>query len=678
MLDATTSVAPAGRQSATSRATRPSNGSTQPSSRSSIAARAAASPASQPSSHGPLAGAPPSASVTAARSGSGSTTRRTAALRRGSSQVSSGSTTICSVAASSQFVSTLLVGGAPRRSTTSGRCASANPGDAQQRLVGRHRVRPDPHLCQRVGEHGPAGGGGERRHRRDADFAPPSGDHEPARVARTRATRSVTSSASGERTPGRDTVQGRPSGRPGASDERRARWHQRLPERQVEVHRARRWSARRRDRSAPRSPASARPRPDGPRAHPARGTSAPPVRTGRPGRPSGRRRCRAAPAAGRRCRRRAGPGRGGPRARPGGSWRWRSRTCTARTAGRPDAFPTPSAKNAAERSSWKTCSRSRAIARERRARAARSGSRGPGTASRDTGPRPLVDEGAGEGGGGVARGHDTAPDPREKMSGCGWCWCPGSPRRRRPGTRSGPSWGATTPTRSSRSTCPPGSTSPPPRTPSATPAGAPCTSGYSRGGRLCLRLALDRPDVVAGLVVISGSPGIADAAERATRRDADERLAAELEREGSNRSCGAGWRSHCSRRSPRRTPASTPGSRRTPCRHSRTQLRALGQGVQEPLWDRLGELSVPFVPVAGSLDEKYVAIARRMAAATGVEPVVIRTPGHAVHLEQPDAVGARPATAPVTRSPRSARAGRGRARRGGRAAGRPRGRAGRR
>ena len=68
------------------------------------------------------------------------------------------------------------------------------------------------------------------------------------------------------------------------------------------------------------------------------------------------------------------------------------------------------------------------------------------------------------------------------------------------------------------------------------------------------------------------------------------------------------------------------------------ELRALGQGVQEPLWDRLGELSVPFVPVAGSLDEKYVAIARRMAAATGVEPVVIRNAGHAVHLEQPDAV----------------------------------------
>ena len=56
--------------------------------------------------------------------------------------------------------------------------------------------------------------------------------------------------------------------------------------------------------------------------------------------------------------------------------------------------------------------------------------------------------------------------------------------------------------------------------------------GYSLGGRLCLRLALDRPDLVPALVLIGGSPGIAHPGERAERRAADEVLARRIERDG--------------------------------------------------------------------------------------------------------------------------------------------------
>src|SRR5215207_6610784 len=56
--------------------------------------------------------------------------------------------------------------------------------------------------------------------------------------------------------------------------------------------------------------------------------------------------------------------------------------------------------------------------------------------------------------------------------------------------------------------------------------------GYSLGGRLCLRLALDRPDLVPALVLIGASPGIAEAAGRAERRAADEALAEGIERDG--------------------------------------------------------------------------------------------------------------------------------------------------
>src|SRR6478609_9083748 len=49
--------------------------------------------------------------------------------------------------------------------------------------------------------------------------------------------------------------------------------------------------------------------------------------------------------------------------------------------------------------------------------------------------------------------------------------------------------------------------------------------GYSMGGRLCLRLAVDRPDLVRGLMLVSASPGIANRAEREARAEVDEVLA---------------------------------------------------------------------------------------------------------------------------------------------------------
>jgi 2-succinyl-6-hydroxy-2,4-cyclohexadiene-1-carboxylate synthase len=59
--------------------------------------------------------------------------------------------------------------------------------------------------------------------------------------------------------------------------------------------------------------------------------------------------------------------------------------------------------------------------------------------------------------------------------------------------------------------------------------------GYSMGGRICLRLAPDRPDLVRALVLIGASAGLADPAERARRRAADEALAARIERDGVER-----------------------------------------------------------------------------------------------------------------------------------------------
>jgi 2-succinyl-6-hydroxy-2,4-cyclohexadiene-1-carboxylate synthase len=162
------------------------------------------------------------------------------------------------------------------------------------------------------------------------------------------------------------------------------------------------------------------------------------------------------------------------------------------------------------------------------------------------------------------------------------------------------------------------------------------------GGRLCLRLALDRPDLVRGLVLLSASPGIVDDAERAARCEADEKLAQEIERDGVDAFLDRWLRQPLFATLPPDAAgldARRAGNTVATLTHA---LRALGPGTQEPLWERLGELEPPFVPAAGVLDEKYVDIAFEMAGRVGpdVHPVLMGGAGHAAHLENPEAVAA--------------------------------------
>jgi 2-succinyl-6-hydroxy-2,4-cyclohexadiene-1-carboxylate synthase len=165
--------------------------------------------------------------------------------------------------------------------------------------------------------------------------------------------------------------------------------------------------------------------------------------------------------------------------------------------------------------------------------------------------------------------------------------------------------------------------------------------GYSLGGRLCLRLALDRPDLVPALVLIGGSPGIGDPGGRAERREADEGLARRVERDGvaaflDHWLAGPLFAS---------LPAAVAGREERLANTAEGlayALRRLGTGAQEPLWERLGELRPPVLLAAGERDPKFAGIAREMAAAIGPSAEVRLVPGagHAAHLERPAATAA--------------------------------------
>lgn len=162
--------------------------------------------------------------------------------------------------------------------------------------------------------------------------------------------------------------------------------------------------------------------------------------------------------------------------------------------------------------------------------------------------------------------------------------------------------------------------------------------GYSMGARLCLRLALDRPEAVQRLVLVSGSAGIAAAADRRTRRASDEQLARDAERDGVEAFLER-WLGHRLFETLPRKAAMLDERRRGNTAHRLVhQLRALGQGTQTPVWDRLGTLEMPVLLVTGQWDRAYGEITGQMAAAIGDNATHIMIPkaGHAVNLERPD------------------------------------------
>ena len=161
--------------------------------------------------------------------------------------------------------------------------------------------------------------------------------------------------------------------------------------------------------------------------------------------------------------------------------------------------------------------------------------------------------------------------------------------------------------------------------------------GYSMGARLCLRLALDNPRSVSALVLVSGSPGIASAGARETRAAADERQAQELERDGVDAFLERWIAQRLFETLPREAAMLDDRRRGNTVQRLAHQLRDLGPGAQEPLWDRLPELVMPVLLVAGGYDRAYSETAQRMATMIGsnAEVVILPRAGHAVHLEQP-------------------------------------------
>lgn len=158
--------------------------------------------------------------------------------------------------------------------------------------------------------------------------------------------------------------------------------------------------------------------------------------------------------------------------------------------------------------------------------------------------------------------------------------------------------------------------------------------GYSMGARMALHSVLAHRSRYLGLVLVSGTAGIDDPGERLARRTADEELAARIETIGvadfidewlanpmfSGLDAGSAMR------------GDRLGNTASGLADS---LRWAGTGTQEPLWGRLGEITIPVLVVTGSLDAKFDALGDRLASRLpDATRISVDGAGHTVHLER--------------------------------------------
>lgn len=165
--------------------------------------------------------------------------------------------------------------------------------------------------------------------------------------------------------------------------------------------------------------------------------------------------------------------------------------------------------------------------------------------------------------------------------------------------------------------------------------------GYSLGGRVALHVALAAPERVTRLCLIAANPGIEDAGERSERRAADERLAQRLESEPFADFIES-WRAQplFAADPPRVGELARADQRRNDPHALAPAMRGLSAGAMEPLWDRLGELSMPVAVVSGTRDQKFTRLLQRAQGLLPRAELTVLEGGHALAVEAPAGVAA--------------------------------------
>lgn len=166
--------------------------------------------------------------------------------------------------------------------------------------------------------------------------------------------------------------------------------------------------------------------------------------------------------------------------------------------------------------------------------------------------------------------------------------------------------------------------------------------GYSQGARLAISLATAAQRSPKCLILISGTAGIEDESDRATRRSSDSAMSASIEQIGIDAFIDT-WTSTGLTSTAHLPVATRSADRAIRLTNSAaglaSALAGYGQGTMPSAWHLLGGLSMPVLIVNGENDTKYVDLGARIASSIGenAEHLVIRNAGHNPLTDQPEA-----------------------------------------
>jgi 2-succinyl-6-hydroxy-2,4-cyclohexadiene-1-carboxylate synthase len=164
--------------------------------------------------------------------------------------------------------------------------------------------------------------------------------------------------------------------------------------------------------------------------------------------------------------------------------------------------------------------------------------------------------------------------------------------------------------------------------------------GYSMGGRLALQAAVTSSEYFAGLILESTTCGIADPQKRKARRHTDDKRAYQIEHDFEE--FLARWKKLELFQSP------LPTNKSLIQRYSIIQaeqspqalaasLRGFGTGSMHPACEKLNQLELPTLLLAGSADPKYQRINRYLAEQLPNTTFSSIKAGHRTHVDNPTA-----------------------------------------
>ncbi len=162
--------------------------------------------------------------------------------------------------------------------------------------------------------------------------------------------------------------------------------------------------------------------------------------------------------------------------------------------------------------------------------------------------------------------------------------------------------------------------------------------GYSMGGRLALRYALQHPRFIRGIILESTHAGITSSKERAKRRERDQKWARWIKKDFD---AFLSWWEQLDLFD---APSSTEDSKKWYREIQRQQvpeymansLQAFGQGSVLPVRDEWSNLRKPVLLAAGEYDAKYREYMKKLQRTIpAADFAMISAAAHRIHVDQP-------------------------------------------